>query len=183
MSFDGTDDFLASAAHWWGSDDLTVFVVMKFGNATRDAVEHVVNRLWDINERQWYFLASNASLTYPSVIVFSQNLIATQNDGFSSPTNFKHTSYKLHSFTHSGDDNLNFFTDGSSVTFTQTVNSGDGTIVDFTNPVLVGCSTAGVTPGGFLQGSISEIIVYSRALTTTERTAIENYLNKKYDLY
>ena len=36
MTFDGTDDFMASAAHWWGSDDLTMFVVMKFGNATRD---------------------------------------------------------------------------------------------------------------------------------------------------
>jgi hypothetical protein len=76
------------------------------------------------------------------------------------------------------------YIDGASQTFTITSGfTGNGTVYDGTRALAIGALTTASTPNAFLQGSISEIIVYSRALTTGERTAIENYLNKKYDLF
>jgi hypothetical protein len=73
---------------------------------------------------------------------------------------------------------------GSEVTYGESISgTGDGTIYDFTQKMSIGALNPDGTIAGPLQGSISEIIVYSRALTTGERTALETYLNKKYDLF
>lgn len=37
-------------------------------------------------------------------------------------------------------------------------------------------------PGEFLIGSIGEIIIYDRALSTEERKSVENYLSKKWSI-
>ena len=183
IQFDGSNDFLASAAHWWGSDDLTVIVVMKFANATRDAVESVVQKFESSgNHRQWRFYGLNAASSYV-------HKLRLHNDG--GVTNSKEgdflqksTNWRVLSVLNSA-ATTTAFVDGSSQSVTElTSGTGDGTIY---NSSTANLSIAAVntlsTPTAFLQGSISEVIVYSRALTTGERTALENYLNKKYDLY
>ena len=47
---------------------------------------------------------------------------------------------------------------------------------------LSGLFVGGYT-GGFLKGSIKEIIIYNKLVTDTERVYVENYLNNKYNLY
>jgi len=65
IQFDGTDDWLNSAAHWWGSDDITTIVVMKFANATRNTVENVFRKgNSSDNKRQFNFSAQNTTGSY-----------------------------------------------------------------------------------------------------------------------
>jgi hypothetical protein len=178
MTFDGTDDFLASAAHFWGSDDLTVIVVMKFANATRDAFEEIVtrNRITGGN-RQWQLLGGNTADSY--LLRFATSSLGTAESESTLKDGAKSSSFSIISVVSTGSAGT-WFTDGSTASTTGSVT----TIYNSSITQLgIGCNRAGDTSNLFLQGSISEIIVFSRALTTGERTAIENYLNKKYDLY
>jgi hypothetical protein len=55
---------------------------------------------------------------------------------------------------------------------------GQGNTVAF-----IGCGTtgaSGATPGNFLKGGLTEVLVYNRALTTQERLDVTNYLRMKY---
>jgi hypothetical protein len=184
LTFDGTDDFLASAAHFWGSDDLTVIVVMKFANATRNAQEVVIRKGESVgNNRQFYVMGQNSSNSF--VIDFS-----VFKDG--GAVNYvaylfaqKYNTYKLQSCISDGAGVVTANIDGNTQSVTRSANgSGDDTIKNSSSSkTSIGVANPDGTPAAFLQGSISEIIVFSRALTTTERTAVENYLNKKYDLF
>jgi hypothetical protein len=78
IQFDGTNDFLASAAHFWGSDDLTVIVVMKFANATRNVVESVVQKFESAgNHRQWRFYGLNTAESYAHFLRLHDTGVAT----------------------------------------------------------------------------------------------------------
>lgn len=183
IQFDGSNDFLVSAAHWWGSDDLTVFVVMKFGNATRDASESMVSR-WgqSTNARQFNTSSTGTSLSYGLIHAWGPNGIATGTDY--SYGGAKSTAFRAVTWTsNSSNAGTTLHIDGSSVGLTDGLPSTTTTTMyDFSQQTMIGALDF-ASPTAFLQGSISEIIVYSRALTTAERIAIENYLNKKYDLY
>ena len=183
MTFDGTDDFLASAAHFWGSDDLTVIVVMKFANATRDVNESIVGRHSTTPLAQWRIFGRNAAGSYAFRYVVSRD--GTNPNEFYSDFSTKPTSFRAISFVSFGNITPDAFVDGAAQTETNaTAGTGNGTVFDSAdNGVSVGATNALTTPVGFLQGSISEIIVFSRALTTGERSGLEqNYLCKKYGL-
>jgi len=184
MTFDGTNDFMASAAHFWGSDDLTVIAVMKFANATRDAFEQIIAR-GEItgNVRQWQLRGSGVSLSYSNdIVVFRDGGGANSNRA---SNDAKSTSFRVLSGVNSpASTRIDFYINGSSSGSSETTGgTGDYTVYDAVNKVGLGAANVGTTPSAFLQGSISEIIVYSRALTTAERENLEkNYLCKKYGL-
>lgn len=185
IQFDGSNDFLASAAHWWGSDDLTAFVVMKFGNAMRNANEAIISKNYATgNKRQWQVRAGDATTSYVHTFFAFKDGMATNYIQYYS-NEAKGTSFKTLAWGSNGSGTVSHYDDGNSNTLTSTVfGTGDGSIFNDATALLgIGINRAGDTPNYFLQGSISAIIVYTRALTTAERTAIENYLNKKYDLY
>lgn len=173
VQFDGTDDFLASAAHWWGSDDLTVIVVMK--NTTQapgSTIKFIVGKnKTNTNKRQWQiynnqgntFLQTDSDGSVPS----SQAYITSQP-----------TIWFLHSIV-SAPTTVTWWEDGASEAVTG---SSENILDDNTTGIFIGARDA-ASPDLFSDMSISEVIVFSRPLTTGERTAIENYLNKKYDLY
>jgi hypothetical protein len=190
MTFDGTDDFLASAAHFWGSDDLTVIVVMKFGNATRDVQEIFLARgITSGSRAQWNFRGLNDQPGTTSDYRF--RFFYFKDGGV---TNFTHqtnvsgstksTSYKTYSHVGNVGTAQNIFINGASEAYTAVVTgTGDNTIYDNADPGIVIGAIDETAPSNFFQGSISEIIVYSRALTTAERSGLEqNYLCKKYGL-
>lgn len=186
IQFDGSNDFLASAAHWWGSDDITFFVVMKFGNATRDASEVLLGKYETVspaNTRQWLLTSGPTSLSYRMRWVWTAGGGTTIDE---SSFSAKSTSFQC----------LVLATQGSNATTTARIDGASQTMTDRVPGVTLttiynaainldigAIGSTGGTVSSFLQGSISEIIVYSRDLTATERAAIENYLNKKYDLY
>jgi len=180
IQFDGTNDFLASAAHFWGSDDLTVIVVMKFANATRNATDGVVGRYQSATERQWWFYGG-VSTTFPGTFRVDQAGDGTLQRQVQSPNNFKHTTWKVHSWANNGTSAVTLFSDGSSVSLTTT-GEGNYSILDLTSSLEIGAVFTSATPTAFLQGSISEIIVYSRALSADERVGVEQYLKAKYSL-
>jgi len=182
LTFDGTNDFLASAAHFWGSDDLTVIVVMKFGNATRTTGEQIISRRTATPTYQWNFYGTSATPNKGNFQIFP-NGSTTAYCNFETPTGFKHINWKSHVWTSNGAETVTLFSNGSSVSIIDTdVGASDGSIVDDSMPLTLGAGRA-TSPNEFLQGSISEIIVYSRALTTAERQNLEqNYLCKKYGL-
>jgi hypothetical protein len=183
MTFDGTDDFMASAAHWWGSDDLTVIVVMKFANATRNAVESIIARLAvSASNRQFDIAGRAAGLDYDFFFRAFSDGTSANSVNFDGPNNFKSTSFEVHSFGKNATTTATLFSNGSSRALNvATAGTGDGTIWDASQILEIGSVLSGTA--NFLQGSISEIIVYSRALTTAERENLEkNYLCKKYGL-
>lgn len=59
--------------------------------------------------------------------------------------------------------------------------SGTLTITESQEGPYIGRSTQGA--GAYFQGKIAEIMLYNRALTSSERTVVQNYLNQKYSLW
>jgi hypothetical protein len=187
MTFDGTNDFLASAAHFWGSDDITVIVVYKHTNATSNTTEQIIGRWGAADSLQFLIHARNAALSYQLRSNWDDDLItALGSTSYAYSYSAKSASFRLISNTHNGTKIGNtVHIDGSSVTVTDVPSTNDdGSIGNLSQPLDIG---ARALPSGaadlFLQGSISEIIVFSRALTTGERSGLEqNYLCKKYGL-
>lgn len=185
IQFDGSNDFLASVAHFWGSDDITVIVAIKFVDAGRDVNESIIGKYEttapEADHRQWIVSGANDAGENRVRIGGSNNGTAAQFWQKSYPV--KSTAWKLHAYV---DDNSSFawYEDGSSITIdASTTNGTKSAIADFNTVKLgIGAGTVTVTPSGFFQGTIAEIIVYSKALSTTERTAIEYYLMHKYRL-
>jgi len=181
IQFDGTDDYMLSSSHWWGSDDMTVIAVYKVANATRASIEALISRNTATgNLRQFIVYAGLGGTPYEITVFLAKdggaaNTVDDKDSGKSAA--FRAVSWVINGTT-------TIYIDGSSQSVSRTTaGTGDGTIYNTSNVLGVGVNRASDTPNFFLQGSISEIIVYSKALTTTERAAIENYLNKKYDLY
>lgn len=184
IQWDGTDDFLRTAAHFWGSDDNTIIVVMKFANATRNTIETIIRKgETSANDRQFNFQASNTASSYRIEAYAFKDGGGTNFNTYHGDA--KSTVFRTIIHTSNGAGTISLYIDGSSVTYTNvTGGTADHTIFNSSaSRTGLGAANVGVTPVNFLQGSISEIIVYSKALTATERAAIELYLNKKYDLY
>jgi hypothetical protein len=178
IQFDGTNDFLASAAHFWGSDDLTVIVVMKFANATRDATEVVLGKhTFTGNNRQFVFYGNNTANGYD--LYFLTDADGASGSGLMTSTSSdKHANYILHSITSNGTTGA-MWRDGAPITLTT--NTPQLIYNSSAYGFLVGAADV-ASPQLFLQGSISEIIVYSRALSADERVGVEQYLKAKYSL-
>lgn len=79
------------------------------------------------------------------------------------------STFGIFTATHSGSQIANRINGGTAATYNHTLNK------TFTR-YRAGNSTG----ANYLQGDIAEIIVYSRALSTTERQQVEQYLAQKY---
>lgn len=185
LQFDGSNDFLASAAHWWGSDDLTVFVVMNFGNATRNASEGIITRYRQAtNARQFAVSSAGVSISYGHLFSWSSNgSSSAPNTVDFSYGSSKSTAYRVITWTsNSSNSGTTLNVDGTNTGLTDG-NSGITTtsMYDFNQVTSIGLIDD-LTPAAFLQGSISEIIIYSRALTADERVGVEQYLKRKWGL-
>lgn len=182
LTFDGTNDFLASASHFWGSDDISIFAVVKFANATRDAAETIVAKFYTTtNERQWRLYGTAASTSYA---IFSRY----HNDGqvanyTQSSYSSKSTTWKVHSVINAV-SSQSVFEDGADIKPDNSLaGTGNGVIYNNSNNYLeIAAINSRGTASTFLQGSISEIIVFSRTLTNAERQGIEAYLSSKYNI-
>jgi len=183
LQFDGSDDYMTSTAHFWGSDDITIFVVGKWASATRNVSEAVIGKgTGSGDKRNWQFYGGNTAESYFIRLNAFKDGAATNVTNYTTDTEDKSATNKLYAATSNGAGTYTLYVDGSVVATTRSVGgTGDDTIF---NDNTAG-SRIGINLGGtlFSQMTISEIIVYSRAITTAQRVAIETYLNKKYDLY
>lgn len=165
IQFDGSDDFFTSSTHLWESDDFSIFIVMKYASATRNVSE------WVLNKIQWLIFGSNAAAGYKDQLALLNS--SYKFDRWQPKTATFHI---LYFDVVAGTNTSNNYKDGAAQTRTQ--NDSSAGMNNGTDALLIGKNAA-----EFFQGSISEIIVFSRQVTDAERTSLENYLNKKYDLY
>ena len=80
----------------------------------------------------------------------------------------------------SGDTLTNTVNNAGSVTATTVGFDGTG---NFDNKAFAIGGTIGGAALSFYAGALAEVVVYNRALNTTETTDIYNYLNNKYKIY
>jgi hypothetical protein len=166
LKFDGTDDFLSFNGDFLIGADYTIFVVeaRSYGKAMN------------------YFLAGNeSSLNTNLHLGYRTDILITQahfgNDIDKSVSNFTSTVLRMHSFVFSKINGKAIYT-----------NSGTGTFA--TSQISPLTSYQGSMIGNFFwnagsycyQGTIAEIIFYTRALTDKERQGVEAYLAKKWGI-
>lgn len=189
LYFDGSNDFLASAAHLWESDDLTFFVVMRYANATKNASETVYSKnQGSTNNRQFVHFARNSTtgtgFPNPYMLDWYVSDDGTGPGVIQFRFNAKSASYRTITIQHFGDLDPDLFVNNSAQSFSLSTGTGDGTIYNSSaTKFAFGSQDIDSTPTAFLEGYISEFIGYSRALTTAERGAIEAYLNHKYKIF
>jgi len=179
--FDGVTDWLASSAHWWGNDSLTVYAVVAFADSTRDATEAVISR-WDADtKRQWIFSGKNAGSGYRVAV----NVV---DDGGILPGDLyndsvaKRESYVLYD-TWSTSVAV---TSGVALNATEySVNTSEE-IFNTTATLDIGAdntqATSGTT-GKYFNGRIVELIVYKAAHDAAQRGNVRTYLNNRHNLY
>jgi hypothetical protein len=181
IEFDGTTDYLASAAHFWGSDDLTVIVVMKFANASKTPADFIVSKLstatGDANSRQWFFYGEDSLTTTVNSTKLRTSSLGTSASTVTLIGPNRSTNFSVISISSDG-ANGTWFVDGSNASPSGTVT----TIFDDTERLWIGAYEVALAMAGFARASISEIIVYSRALSADERVGVEQYLKAKYGL-
>ena len=175
IQFDGSDDFLASAAHFWGSDNISIFVVAKWTAETTTRV--LVDKYSTVsNKRQWryyYDTVADSTRFVSSTNGTSATILAIKKDIPTVGT------WILQSLISNGSSG-SFYLDGSSIKTGTTSTIYDNSL----NKLGIGAAqTTDGTLAGFFHGVISEIVIFSKNLSTTEQVAIEAYLNRKYDLY
>ena len=148
-----------------------------------DQQESIIARLETPTDKRQFVLFGREDA------VSNRNQLNTYESGTGTPSingyyGQKSTIFKLMSITKlSTSASFNWYEDGVTQSLTYASGPTAPIFNDATNKTSIGAVNVQSTPANFFQGSISEIIVTTDALSTAQRTAIENYLNKKYDLY
>lgn len=183
VRFDRSNDYLYQVAtDFWGSDDFTIIAVLRFNNATQNNVETIVSR-YEGTSRQINFEAQNTANSY------RLEVIAYKDGGTANiktyHTSAKHTNYKIHVFTHNGASTQVWDIDGSAQSVTTiTGGTGDGTVFNVTGSrFLIGCINGFSAPSVYWGGVLVELMIFTDDISAVDIAGLENYLNKKYDLY
>lgn len=182
LQFDGTNDWLASdTTFYWGADEITLYAVVKFANATRNTVELVIQKGEAVGDlRQWQFYGQNTAASYRLEGNLYASGTSASGNTFYATTNTKHTAWKLH-VIQAVSSVASWYTNNTDITLTDAVTT---TIFNSSaTPVSVGAGNVTSTPASFLQGTVSELFGFSRNLTVAERNALELYVNQKYAIY
>lgn len=182
IRWDGVNDLLSSAAHYFENDSITIFAVVKFGNATRDASERVIARNYTgSNLRQFALIGENTAASYGLNVFLSKD-----GGGSNYVTNIggtKSASWKvITAISYTSDTDI--YVDGASQSPTRSVfGTGDGTIFNSGGIALdVGGQNSQGTPNGFFQGDIVEFFIYAKKFSNTEKNAMEYYLTQRHGL-
>ena len=87
--------------------------------------------------------------------------------------------FALVSYKIDNSGNMSIFYNGASEATSQ---NADMSSQNSGGAIFIGQGSQNLTATG-LYGNIAEVIIYNRALTTTERKQVEGYLNAKYAIY
>lgn len=168
LLFDGTNDFFSFNGNFLVGSDYTIFVVEARGSS-------------DISK---YFLSTSGTQggvsyknTKPHFGYRSDNFITQAhyyNDTDKNIGAFKSIINRINSFVFSIDYGKSIYTNGGGKTSNSTQTSPIISYLDAT----IG-NYGGAT---YYNGTIAEIIFYTRALTDQERQGVEAYLSKKWGI-
>ena len=164
LLFDGTNDFFSFDGNFLVGADYTIFVV-----EARNS-----------NKQLNYFLAGNGNalntnlhLGYRLEYLLVQAHIT--KDYFKTFPNFTSPIFRIHSFVFGKEIGKKIYSnEGSEPSISPTQ----------TSPLISyqGASIANYRGISYYDGSIAEIIIYSRALIDKERQGVETYLSKKWGI-
>jgi len=166
LKFDGTNDFFSYNGDFLVGSDYTIFVVEA----------RTSNKIMNL------FLSGSSNLSNSNLhLGYRSDILITQahfsNDINKAVSKFTSAIPRMHSFVFSKSNGKAIYTNG-----------GDGSFN--ASQTLPLASYPGSAIGNFLwsgasyyyQGSIAEIIFYTRALTDQERQGVETYLSKKWGI-
>ena len=153
LRFDGINDLLATTSN---ITVRSIFIVANYlGGNTFTGEGYICRRTTYTSEVGYYFLAANPATTY---------LI---NDATYSA--FYNTLYINGVNTSNASPLINYKVICGLASFLPTVSNG----------INIGYNIQGLS---YLNGDISEIIIYDTLLTTAQRISVENYLKNKYSI-
>ena len=165
LLFDGTNDFFSYNGDFLVGSDYTIFVVEARSS----------------NKAMNLFLCGSVSspntnlhLGYRTDIKITQAHF--ENDIDKNVSNFTSTVLRMHSFVFSKISGKAIYTNGGTGSF----NASSNNTLPLTS--YQGSSIGNCANQVYYQGSIAEIITYSRALTNKERQGVETYLSKKWGI-
>lgn len=176
LTFDGTNDALSSAnVDWTGVTGCTVFAVFKpasavsiFGHPIRKG-EPSVSRGFELQQRN--DLVAGAAFDNATA-----NYYGTAAATYPTPYRTPHIASMTVDPSQAAASEIAIWMNGFSQTMSA-VSSADTTSIAGNTAYTIGGRA-----GAFLNGSIAEIIVYKRVLTTAERRRVELYLAERYNI-
>lgn len=167
----GLDQLEEIDSTFWESDDFTAFAVWKVANATSNEANFPVMSFGKTgsDNQIWGVYGDNTAGTYRYTLYASANGTANVLDTW---TLTKSTTFRIDSWVINTAANQSALYSNGAVQ-TRAINGTQSSIYNTFSELWIGRRSQ----------TISEIIVYSRALTTAELEAIESYLNHKYKIY
>ena len=167
FSFDGINDFMTSSNNSPITTDFTIFEVSRI-----DAVSN--------NVFGWNNGAASISIGTDA----NGYVSTTVNDGVTSISTNTSVVNTLSSHIgvlkkHNKRIDLEYYDSANSITTTDNDAAFDNTFLFNTATFDIGS----LNTSNFLNGQLQEVIVYNRALSTTEIADIRGYLNLKYKIY
>jgi prepilin-type N-terminal cleavage/methylation domain-containing protein len=165
LLFDGTNDFFSFYGNFLVGADYTIFVV-----EARNS-----------NKQLNYFLAGNDGIVPNTNLHLGyrlENLLVQAHidkDYFKTFPNFTSPIFRIHSFVFGKEIGKKIYSNEGSE---PSISSKQ------TSPLISyqGASIANYRGISYYDGSIAEIIIYSRALIDKERQGVETYLSKKWGI-
>lgn len=170
VRFDGTDDFMATAAYASPTAGGSLFAVVKVtaSAAYRLILNHASSATWTGGHSRfqarvqdsgpWQFIVNDDSVAANALNTF--------------PTNAVTGTWLLMTFIYD-QTNLIIASGGTNI-----ITKGlTGTLTSSTFPVYVGASTDGLN---VWNGDMAELVYYDNGLNSTDRAAIEKYLTDKW---
>lgn len=175
LKFDGVDDYLSNTILNFPYNDYSIFMVFN----TLDSSTFIDLMSIKNTSSGWGLLIeTQASNIFRTLHRFPYSTTSINNDDFSSSTgqfstNKKYVLSYIRNSTSSPTDST-VRLNGSSIITNTPIRAGfDGSDLYFCVSSLSGT-------GRYFNGYISEIIIYSRTLSTQERQDIESYLGQKW---
>lgn len=172
VTFDGTNDYLATAAFASPTAGGSVFAVVKANSsaAYRLLVNHAAAATWVAPRSR--FQARIQDTGAWQFIVEDDAVAGNEVDTF--PTTAVTGSWLLMEFVYD-QANLDIASSGTSLA----TKAKTGTLTSSTFPLYVGASTDGANNWN---GQIAELVYYNRGLSSNERIQLRGYLQAKYAL-
>lgn len=176
VQFDGIDDFMSAGVEnlFDNTNGMSIFIVGKSNKV--DLNQSYISKFSQPdNKMEWRFQNDNFAIAS-----LNGTINPTDITNFTSETN-----YRLFSGIWDTDNPIQTYINSTAIAdnppTSNNATSSINSISTTDTALLVGAIQNG--NAGFLDGEISEIIVYNTALDNTERQRIEQYLNTKYEIY
>lgn len=154
-----------------GADDLTVIAVI-FPDSTQLTGAAIADL--DVDNQQGFSLAQNSTTTNQFITKW-RNQALTNTQGATAPTANAALAMHVLSFVKGGTTQTSYRNGVQQATATVEATMNKPT-------AIFAVGGASVTAGTSFNGWVAEILVYNRALTSTERQQVENAILTKYGL-